>query len=350
MRRLSLLWDKIEKEGLSSFLITDLINIRYLTGFTGSSAYLLLSNGKSIFFTDFRYQEAAKKEVKVDEIKIIKKNFFTEPPRELKELKRLAFEEHSLTYKSYSLLREKLPKVRLIPMRDIVSELRMKKDPEEINLIKEASAITDYVFATILKEIKPGMSEKEVALRIDFLIKERGDVAFPTIVASGENSSLPHAQPTPKKIKEGEAIILDLGATFQGYASDMTRTIFLGKVPQRLKEIYLIVKKAQEKAISQMRAGQKTKVIDAIARNYIKEKGYGKYFGHGLGHGVGLAVHEKPTISPLTNEKLLPNFIVTVEPGIYLPGLGGVRIEDLVRISEDGVEILSKSEKELIVL
>ncbi|MEO0102945.1 MAG: Xaa-Pro peptidase family protein [candidate division WOR-3 bacterium] len=350
MERLARLAEILKREGISSFLFIDLLNIRYLTGFTGSSAYLLLSDGKSIFYTDFRYQEQVKKEVKANKIEIIKKNFFSFPPKELKKLKKLAFEEHSLTYRSYSLLRETLPKVKLIPFRDAVADLRIKKDEKEIDLIKKAAAITDSAFSAILNFIRPGMTEKEVARRIDYLIKEKGEVAFPTIVASGENSALPHAQPTEKKIREGEPIILDIGATFQGYASDMTRTIFLGKVPEKMKEIYQIVKKAQENALSQMKAGKKTKMIDSLARDYIKDRGYGNYFGHGLGHGVGLAVHEKPTLSPLVNDKLLAGFVVTVEPGIYLPDLGGVRIEDLVLIKEDGIEILSKSEKELLAL
>ncbi|MEO0099176.1 MAG: M24 family metallopeptidase, partial [candidate division WOR-3 bacterium] len=221
---------------------------------------------------------------------------------------------------------------------------------KEIDLIKKAAAITDSVFSAILNFIRPEMTEREVARKIDYLIKEKGEVAFPTIVASGENSALPHAQPTEKKIREGEPIILDIGAAFQGYASDLTRTIFLGKVPEKMREIYQIVKRAQENALSQMKAGRKTKMIDSLARDYIKDRGYGNYFGHSLGHGVGLAVHEKPTLSYLSNEKLLAGFVVTVEPGIYLPGLGGVRIEDLVLIKDEGIEILSKSEKELLVL
>lgn len=350
MERLARLAERIKKEGIHSLLINDLLNIRYLTGFTGSSAYLLLSEGEGIFYTDFRYQEQAKREVKVDKIKIIRENFFTHPPKELRRLKRLAFEEHSLTYKSYSLLREKLPKVKLVPFRDAVLDMRVKKEEKEIDLIKKAAAITDSVFSAVLNFLKSGMTEKEVARKIDCLIKEKGEIAFPTIVASGENSALPHAQPSEKKIKENEPITLDIGAAFQGYASDMTRTIFLGKAPKKMKEIYQIVKKAQENALSLIKAGRKTKEIDGLARDYIKECGYGDYFGHGLGHGVGLAVHEKPTLSNLSNEKLLAGSVVTVEPGIYLPNLGGVRIEDLVLVKEDGIEILSKSEKELLVL
>ncbi len=340
----------MKEKGISAFLITDLLNIHYLTGFTGSNGYLFLSQGISFFFTDFRYQEQSKREVKVDKIKILERNFFEEVPPELKSEKELAFEEHSLTYKAYSQLKKRLPGVKFHPMPDIVSELRMQKDEAEINLIRTASSITDTVFSLILNFIKPGMTEKEVALKIDFLIKEKAELSFPTICASGENAALPHAKPEDKRLKKGETIIIDIGASYQGYASDMTRTIFLGNCSKKAEEIYKIVKDAQECALTNLRAGKKTKEIDALARDYIKDKGYGKFFGHGLGHGVGLAVHEKPTLSPASSETILPNSILTCEPGIYLPGFGGVRIEDLVLVKKDGIEILSKSPKDLITL
>ncbi len=345
----------MEREGISSLLLTDLLNIRYLTGFTGSNAYLFLTKRKSIFYTDFRYQEQSRREVKIDNIKILKKSFFEEPPQELKEVKEIFFEEHSLTYKNYSLLKKRLRGIKLHPAPDIVSELRMVKEREEIDLIRQAAEITDAVFCQILRLLRPGMSEREVALKIDLLIREKGvsvEPSFPTIVASGENAALPHAKPEGKGIKEGETIIIDLGATFQGYASDMTRTCFLGYAPRKAKEIYKVVQEAQELALSKMRAGRRIREIDAIARDYIRDSGYGEYFGHGLGHGVGLAVHERPSLSYASPifDTLPANSVVTVEPGIYLPGFGGIRIEDLVLVKKDGIEILSKSPKELLIL
>ncbi len=350
MRRIERLWKILAKKRISSFLVTDLLNIRYLTGFTGSLGYLLLSERKSLFFTDFRYQEQAKREVKADEIRIIEKNFFVEPPAELRGLKMLAFEEHSLTYSSYSLLKKKLRGVRLLPLRDLTAELRVQKDERERDLIREAAKITDYAFSSILNFLKPGLTEREVALQIDLLIREKGEIAFPTIVASGKNAALPHARPSDKKIKSGESIVFDIGARFQGYASDMTRTIFIGSVPGNLVKVYQIVKDAQEKAIAELRPGKATTQIDSIARNYVKEKGYGEYFRHSLGHGVGLAVHEKPILSQLSLEIIPVNSVLTVEPGIYLPDIGGVRIEDLLVVKENGVKVLSKSPRELMVI
>jgi len=350
----------MEKNKVDSFLITDLTNIRYLCGFTGSNGYLLFFDDRVYFYTDFRYALQSEREVFSDKIFIIKKNFYLSPPKEILKVKRLAIEKENLTVDNYekllNYLKKKKKKIKFLPLANVIKELRAIKDEEEISLIKKAASLTDEVFNKVLKEIKEGMKEKDLALFIEGEFKKNGDIAFPVIVASGENSALPHAKPSEKEIKFGEAIVIDIGLKYNGYCADLTRTVFLGKISDEFKKVYQIVYDAQKKAIDFLSFSIskekkiKAKAVDLCARNYIKEKGYGEFFGHSLGHGVGLEVHEKPWVSFLSKDRLKPNMVFTVEPGIYLPKKGGVRIEDLVLLKEKEVILLSESEKNLIVL
>jgi Xaa-Pro aminopeptidase len=338
---------------IDALLLTDLTNIRYLTGFTGSNGLLLLTRQAATFLTDFRYQEQVKTEVKGCSIKIATRNLFDDfvALGDLAAIKKLGFESQNLTVQNHTKLKISLPDIKLVACNDIVSEIRAVKEPAEITKIKTAVGITDRVFKRILKLIKPGVKEKDLSLEIDYQLKQAGDgIAFPTIVVSGPRSALPHGQPTDHRIKNRDFITFDMGATAAGYASDFTRTVILGKPNKKQQEVYTIVLEAQLKAIDGIKAGIRAQAADGYARDYIKAHGYGEYFGHGLGHGLGLNVHELPVLSQKSEANLVENNVVTVEPGIYLPGWGGVRIEDVVIVQPKGCTILTQTTKRLLEL
>ena len=349
--RINALRAKMTKDKLDGLIITDLNNIRYLVGFTGSNGMVLLTRNRCLFFSDFRYQAQSKRQIRNALVKIRARDLLAVfPTEELKGIKKLGFEADNLSYQNYRRVKKQLKKVSLVSCNNWTLELRAVKDNTELKLIRKAVAITDSVFAKILKMIKPGIREKDLAMEMDYQMMQQGEVAFSTIVASGKNGALPHYHPGLKKIKRGEMIVFDFGAKYQGYCADMTRTIFVGKADKKGKEIYSIVLEAQKRALAAIKHGEKATDIDEKARNYIAVKGYGKYFGHGLGHGVGLLVHENPALAKTSKTILENNNVVTVEPGIYLPWWGGVRIEDLVRVTSKGCENFTKSPKELIEL
>lgn len=342
----------MKKRDIEAFVIYKFVNVTYITGFTGDDSVALVTHDKAIFITDGRYTEQAQKEVKDFEV-IEHKTGIKEVLKEyIKTLgiKKLAFEE-SISYGQYRELKEFL-EIELIPQANLVETLRMVKDEEEIENIKKAQNITDKAFEYLLNFIKVGMTEKEVALELEYFMKKQGaeDLSFDTIVASGKRSSLPHGKASEKVIEKGDFVTIDFGCKVNGYCSDMTRTIVMGKASEKQKEIYNIVLEAQQKAIDNIRAGITSKEADLLARSVIEEKGYGQYFSHSLGHGVGLEVHEAPSLSFKKEEILKEGAIVTVEPGIYIPDFGGVRIEDMVLLKEDGVINLTKSPKYLIEL
>lgn len=351
--RLATLRERLKQLSLDGFLISDLVNIRYLVGFSGSNGLLLVTMDGATFLTDFRYQEQVKTEVKGCSIKIATRNLFDDfvGLEELTPIKRLGFESPNLTVKSYNKLKDSLKDIELVACDDIIAEIRSVKEPAELAKIKTAVAITDRVFMRILKLIKPGIKEKDLALEIDYLLKQEGDgTSFITQVVSGPRSALPHGRPTNRRIKKGEFITFDMGATFYGYTSDFTRTVVVGKATKKQQEVYRTVLEAQEKAIDGIQAGIEAKVADSIARNHIRDKGYGEYFGHGLGHGLGLNAHELPVLSQKSGATLVTNNVVTVEPGIYLPGFGGVRIEDVVVVKPKGSSVLTQTPKKLLEL
>ncbi len=342
----------MKEKDIEAFVIYKFVNVTYITGFTGDDSVALVTHDKAIFITDGRYTEQAQKEVKdfeVIEHKTGIKEVLKEYIKTL-EIKKLAFEEN-ISYGQYRELKELL-EIELIPQANLVETLRMVKDEEEIENIKKAQNITDRAFEHLLKFIKVGMTEKEVALELEYFMKKQGaeDLSFDTIVASGKRSSLPHGKASEKVIEKGDFVTIDFGCKVGGYCSDMTRTIVMGKASEKQKEIYNIVLEAQQKAIDNIRAGITSKEADLLARSVIEEKGYGQYFSHSLGHGVGLEVHEAPSLSFKKEEILKEGAIVTVEPGIYIPDFGGVRIEDMVLLKEDGVINLTKSPKYLIEL
>jgi Xaa-Pro aminopeptidase len=280
----------------------------------------------------------------------------------LKERDRKAVfvEAHSITLNQQALLKKEFKRIKIIPLYDDpISFIRMEKDDEEIAVLREAASITDNCFYHLLKFIKAGMSEWEIALEIESYFKKNGcnSCSFDPIVASGANSSMPHYIPSvDKKISHGDVLLIDMGCRYKGYNSDLTRTIFIGeidknkKINEKLKEIYNIVLEAQIKSIEAVRQGLSTSELDNIARTIISNYGYEEEFGHGLGHGLGIEVHEMPAVKKNDNTKLKKNMIITIEPGIYISGLGGVRIEDMVLVTTDGCEVLTKCTKELIVI
>lgn len=355
MNRIEEIKGKFKELNIDSFLVKNLPNIRYISGFSGSAASILITNDKNYFVTDFRYMTQSRNEVYNDfEIIIFAQNSmsFLKDLIEKDHLKRMGFESNFITYADAQNLMKDFPEVEFVPVDSLIEKITICKNEKEIELTKKAVEITDRTFSELLKIIKPGLTEREVGAQISYLQKMFGadGDSFDPIVASGENSAFPHARPTDKKIQKGELLKLDFGCVVQGMKSDMTRTIAIGEVPDECKKIYAIVKEAQQKALDNVKAGINTKVLDAFARDYIKEKGYGKNYGHGLGHGLGYDIHEKPAVNERSDYNLEVNNIITIEPGIYIEGLGGVRIEDDVVVKENGCEILTKSTKDLLTI
>lgn len=356
MKRLTQLKEKLKSQGLDGILLVNDSNIRYVSGFTGSDSYVVVTPEDNAFVTDSRYTEQAESECK--DFRVIRWGNPTGLVETIKEVcdknsvKRLAFESDKLIYSMYENLSKGLEGIELVPAQGIVEDIRCIKDEEEIECLKKAAAIADEAFTEILKQIKVGITEKDIERELHYLIMKKGadDISFPIIVASGKRSSLPHAIPSGKVIEEGDFITLDFGATYGGYHSDMTRTIVMGCADEKQKEIYRIVKEAQEAGSNAVKGGIKGTVPDAAARDHIAQAGYGAFFGHGLGHGVGLDIHEGPNLSPKGEKQLEVGNTVTVEPGIYLPDWGGVRIEDTIIIRQDHIEVITKSTKELIEL
>lgn len=353
INRVNNLREEMKSEGISSFLITSPYNLRYLTGFTGTTGLALIGLEEAFFITDFRYTEQAAKQCVGFEI-VKNVGPILEVVADLvesKNIENLGFEESFVPFKQYVEL-EGLLEVDLIPVSGMVEELREVKDEEEIAIVEKACEIADKAFSHILTYIKPGMTEIQVANELDFYMRSLGasSVSFETIVASGLRSAMPHGVASEKVIEQGDMITIDFGCYYNGYVSDMTRTISLGEPSVKLREIYNVVKEAQQKVLDVAKPGMTGVELDAVARDYIASKGYGEAFGHSTGHGIGLEIHEGPNVSKLAEKAFVPGNIITNEPGIYLPGIGGVRIEDDMLVTENGIKRLTHSEKELIIL
>lgn len=354
MNRIEKLLKKIEKLKIDGMIINDSYNRRYLSGFTGSNGYLYISKNKQVLLTDFRYIEQANiqsPEFKVIDIKVglmeALKEIITEDHSKI-----IGFEEEVVTYSLYKELKKTLDQQELVGLKGVVEEIRMVKDEEEIENIKQAATIGDEAFKYILDIIKPGKTEKEIAIELEIYMKKKGaqKLSFDTIVASGTQSSLPHAQPSDKVIEKGDFVTMDFGCVYKGYCSDMTRTIVVGKANNEQKKIYDIVLKAQQAALNYIKVGLTGEQVDKVARDIIITEGYGDKFGHGLGHSLGLFIHEGPRLSLKSKDVLLENMVVTIEPGIYVPKFGGVRIEDLICLKEDRIINFVSSPKHLIEL
>lgn len=335
----------------NAMLVTNLANIRYLCGYSGSNGTLLITKRKALFFTDFRYEEQSKKEVgDAAEIVVIQRNAQKTIYERIKKLgiKALAIEKSLPLGKFLDL--SKNYSGELVPTEGLVESLRQIKEKEEETFLKKAFSIADNAFAELMKVIKPGLTEVEVAAKLEFLMKSQGSSmpSFDTIIASGPNSACPHHQPTDRVLKKGEMVKIDFGATYMGYHSDMTRTVFLGKATKQFKKIYEIVFEAQSKAIAFAKIGIKCSDVDAVAREVIAKAGYGENFGHGLGHSLGLDIHESPSLSASCNDIIKENHIFTFEPGIYLPGWGGIRIEDVYMIKKSKLVRYTNTPNELL--
>jgi Xaa-Pro aminopeptidase len=333
-------------------------NRRYLSGFraedsqfTESSGSLLINESRSLLVTDSRYTLDAERDAVEFDVQTLKKGLMEGLPGLLKRMgtENLGFEGDYLTWGLHRELSERLledsPSVRLMPLNGAVEEMRVLKDEPEIRTLEASADLMSGILDEVITGLKPGMTEKQVAWQIEGLVRESGaeGMAFPPIVASGPNSALPHAVPTDRKLEKGDPVILDVGLRLNGYCSDMTRTVFLGDPSPDFMEIYRTVREAQTNALKEVRSGVMSNYPDAIARQIINDAGFGDYFGHGLGHGVGLATHERPRLSPLKPTKLKKGMVVTVEPGIYIPGKGGVRLEEMVVIEADGPRILTRA-------
>lgn len=352
--RVERLREFFEGKQVDAFLVTSEKNRRYLSGFSGTTANLLILKDDALLITDFRYLEQAGKEAPRFRVVDNERNMLERIALLLKErkVKRLGFEEKHVTVEEYGKWGALFEAVQLLPMGNAIEEMRLRKDEEELNRIRKAAAIADQAFQHILTFIRPGVTEMEVAAELEYQMRKLGasGPSFQTIIASGFRSAMPHGVASEKKIENGELVTLDFGAVYQGYVSDITRTVAVGEISPKLKEIYEICLEAQKEGVRKIGPKMTGKEADAICRDYIAAKGYGEAFGHGTGHGIGLDIHEEPTLSLKGEIVLEPGMVVTVEPGIYLPGLGGVRIEDDILITENGNEVITQSKKELIVL
>lgn len=356
MRQQEALIRVLEEKQLDAILICDPYNIRYFSGFTGGEGYLYCARNQQVLLTDFRYTIQAQQESKTAAVQEVSAQYgYVDQIKALcdaDQVRNLGIEEGAITYATFLNWQSKWDNIQMVPIKNALTQLRSVKTEEELALLEQAEAIGDQVFKEMLSFLRPGLTELQVAAKIEFLMKEYGaqGVSFDTIVASGERSALCHATSSEKKLASGEFVLLDFGCRYQGYCSDMTRTVVLGKASEKQKEIYEIVKTAQQHVLDKICAGVTGKEMDAIARNEIAKAGYSACFGHSLGHSVGLQIHENPRLSPTEETVLQEHMVETVEPGIYIQGFGGVRIEDMIVLTKTGYRNFTKSEKQLIEL
>lgn len=351
--RLNKLREALAEKEVDAILISQPENRHYLSGFDGSAGYLLITPKKAVLATDFRYIEQAKIQAPDYEIFRITNEIADWFPRLLGELdlKKLGFEAGHMTFALYKqltdIIRGMKSKLSLVSIEGLVESHRAVKDPEEIDLITKALEITDSAFEYIEGIIRAGMSETKVAWEIEKFLREKGSqpLPFDIIVASGPNAALPHAKPSERVIQAGEPVIVDIGARINGYTGDMTRTFCVGNPDDTFKKVYDTVLGAQLTALAIIKEGMSGSEADSLARTVIEEAGYKEAFGHGLGHGVGLATHEMPRLGPNSTDKLVSGMVFTIEPGIYLPGWGGVRIEDVAVIQDGKAKVISKARK-----
>ena len=353
--RIGALRSRLWKLGCDALVISHGPNVRYLCGFTGSSGALLLTRNEAIFFTDFRYQTQAAGQIgDAARVVIGQRGLWEEILKTARRqgVKNLGVEAAHVSYGQAQELAHSLRKTRLVAVKDAPEKLRLHKDDGELEIIREAVRINDETFAEILDLVRPGASEAEIALAIEVGIRKRGGsgTSFQAIVASGTRSALPHGVASEKLIENGDLLTIDMGAIWDGYCSDMTRTVNVGKAAPKAREIYDLVYRAQVAASDAMRPGISCVEADKIARDIISEAGFGAFFGHGLGHGVGMDIHEAPRVSYLGKGKLAAGQIVTCEPGVYLEGFGGVRIEDMLHITQNGAQILTQTPKPATLL
>lgn len=358
-KRTEKLLSVLKEQDIDAMIIVNPSNRRYLSYFTGSAGVLYISPTTQVLLTDFRYIEQANTQCPDYEILNHQAKGILPSLKELMDkdqVKTVGIESNSVTFADYEDYKANFGEITIKGTKNMVEGLRQIKDHTEIESLKRAETIGDIAFTNIIRfireHVKNGITENEIALELEVNMRKNGaqGTSFSSIVAAGTKSSLPHAVPEDVILKEGDFVVMDFGCIYNGYCSDMTRTIVIGEPTQKHIEIYNTVLLANQEALKAIKPGKTGKEIDAIARDIIADAGYGDYFGHGLGHSVGLDIHENPRLSMADNTPLEPGMVVTVEPGIYIPGFGGVRIEDLVVVTENGIENLTYSPKELIVI
>jgi Xaa-Pro aminopeptidase len=349
--RLDRLVEEIAERELDSLLVTNLVNVRYLSGFTGTNGACVVTPEKRLFLTDFRYVEQAAEQVRDFERLPAGRDMAADLAGHLTG--RAGFDDADVSVRTHAKLAEKVGDgVELVPAGGAVEKLRAVKEPGELRRISEAAGLATSVLEDVLGRGLAGRTEREVALDIESSIRSAGgeDPSFPAIVASGAHGALPHAEPRDVEIPSGVLVVIDWGAKLDGYCSDCTRTIATGPLDAGAEEIYELVRAAQADALAAVRAGAEARAVDAVAREAIGAAGHGERFGHGLGHGVGLEVHESPRLSKQTDDVLAAGNVVSVEPGVYLPGELGVRIEDLVAVTDEGADVFTSYPKELVTV
>ena len=352
-RRLGRLRNLMGRQNLDALLVTNPENMRYISGFTGEGL-LLISPGDACLVTDGRYQTQARLEAP-DWMVLISKTLSSEALAEVcreRVLNRIGFEKNDVTYQKFERFQADFSGLDLRPVLGLVESLRLVKDVDEIAMIREAGVVAGAAFCYVIGHICSGQTEREIASRIDYFLRSRGDgpPAFETIVAAGERGAMPHGRATPDKIRSGQMVMMDFGACCQGYMSDITRTVCVGRFDDKQRHVYGVVLEAQRSALDRLRPGVIASQVDEVARQVITRAGFGDYFTHSLGHGVGLNIHEAPRLAPKQETVLEAGMITTVEPGVYIPGWGGVRIEDTVLVTETGCEILTPVAKDFMVL
>ena len=349
------LTERLGTLGVDAIVLTRLPNVRYLTGFTGSNAQALVWGDGGVFFTDGRYTEQSRREVpNMERVTYASQHF----PQTLRDacvaqgVSALGFEDADLSVQTFRTLQQALEDTELVAVGDAVERIRWVKDEGEIGLIQAAQDATDQAFEDILEKLAVGMSERQVAQELEHAMRRAGadGLSFETIVAFGENAAEPHHEPNHRALEEGDIVKMDFGALWSGYHADMTRTVAFGEIAPELRKIHSVVQDSQQAGIDAVRAGVSGGDIDAASRRVIEDAGYGERFSHGLGHGVGLEIHEGPGLRRGGTDELPAGSVVTVEPGVYVPGLGGVRIEDMVVVTQDGCRVMPSSSRDLIEL
>ncbi len=355
--RITHLQEKIVRNGYEAMLVLGMVNIRYLCGFTGTDGALIVTGKRVVFLTDSRYICQAQQQVSADEV-IEYADKIKAIATQLKtcvsaaSLGRIGFEGKLVSVDKYQRLQQECIGLDFVPADEELASLRQIKDDGEIGCLQQAAQLNWQAMSALLPSINAGISEIDLAVELEFMLRKLGgeDKAFDFIVASGVRGAMPHGVASEKKLHNGELVTIDFGTIYQGYYSDETVTFALGEVPSQLQKIYDVVLRAHDLALAGLAVSMPARAVDKIARKFITDQGYGEYFGHGLGHGVGLEVHESPTISPRSETLLEAGMVFTIEPGIYIPGVGGVRIEDTVVLTADGYRCLTKMPKQYHVV
>jgi Xaa-Pro aminopeptidase len=352
--RLARLRGLMERKGLDAFLVSSLPNVRYLTGFSGSNALCVVRPHSAVFVTDPRYRLQSAAEVKGFRRCVTALGLYegAAAAHLLRGCRRAGFESHVVTYALYRAVRKLFPRVAFHAMQDAVEELALVKDAGELDSIRLAIAIAERSFRELLPKIRPGVREIDLAAELTMIQRKNGadGDAFDLIVAAGEHGALPHAHPSTRRIRRGEFVTLDFGCTVRGYHSDITRTVAVGKATRRMRSLYEVVLGAQQAAIEAARPGMAARELDAVARRRIASAGLGRFFSHGLGHGFGLRIHERPRVSALSGEILREGSVITIEPGVYLPGECGIRIEDDILLVDGGCRVLTSAPRDFMIL